>query len=667
MSNKLNMEQIEQVIERYKNGESANVISKSYGISPPSIYGLLKRRNIERRTYSESSRKYSLDETYFDNIDSQEKAYFLGFLYADGYNNEKRGVVELSCSEKDKEILEKLSKLINSTKPIRFIESNGVKSCRIDLCSHKLCSALNTLGCVRAKTFTIKFPLIKENLISHFIRGYFDGDGCLSYGTTPRNNILGNSFNSVITFVSTEEYCNSIKDIIKNKLDINSTLLCRFPSRMNNNRTLQISGNLQVVQLMKWMYTDASIYLDRKMTKFIELQKELKERKIKLEGFKETNLIKLSKIIKNNTERWNARYWITRDIIHCEGNSFFNEEQTIILRKKLDEYGDNSAIPQEEIDEIYNTYRANGFPYYHYENEYMIKKLKSLIYYEPRIENSLLKWDGFGTELANYFHPQMFSCRKKDKMSPIEFFNSDIDFKRGIKKIIALYPKIMESNIREICSNEDASSRINNFPPRVAMALLKTLYKNQRITVLDPCSGFSGRLLGCFGSGVVKKYIGIDLSKETIKGLNKTSDWLKESVKDKELLSFSQFETNIIYGNCIDKMKKIEEDIDCILTSPPFLDEEEYVGVEVERNYDIWKENFIGPFVTETYNTLKVGGKLVVYTEAFRRNDFPVDFAEKAKEVGYKKLDDICFKMPSKESLRANSTLRVIKIMVFEK
>ena len=208
MSNKLNTEQIAQIIERYKKGESAKVISKDFGITPPSIYGLLKRRKIERRTYSESSRRYTLNETYFDNINTEEKAYFLGFLYADGYNNETRGVVELSCSEKDKEILEKFSKLVDSNKPVRFIESNGAKSCRIDLCSRKLCSALNAIGCVQTKTFKLKFPLLKEDLISHFIRGYFDGDGCLSYGTTPKDNIFGNAFNSVITFVSTEEFCN---------------------------------------------------------------------------------------------------------------------------------------------------------------------------------------------------------------------------------------------------------------------------------------------------------------------------------------------------------------------------------------------------------------------------------------------------------------------------
>ena len=92
---RLSAEEKDEVINRYINGESAQSISKTFTVSPTAIYGLLKRRNIPRRTYSEASRKYTLNENYFDKIDSQNKAYFLGFLVADGYNNEKRNCVEL--------------------------------------------------------------------------------------------------------------------------------------------------------------------------------------------------------------------------------------------------------------------------------------------------------------------------------------------------------------------------------------------------------------------------------------------------------------------------------------------------------------------------------------------------------------------------------------------
>jgi len=370
-------------------------------------------------------------------------------------------------------------------------------------------------------------------------------------------------------------------------------------------------------------------------------------------------LVHFSSIINNDIERWNARYMITRGLVVCEKKSMFTKEQAKELRDKLNLYGDKSAIPQHLIDYEFLKYRQNGFPYYLYSDEELLKKINSLKNYSPAAENGPFKWDGFGTELANYFHPHMFECRKKGKMSPIEFFNSDSDFKRGIFKIISLYPKITEARIREICCNETASSRINNFPPRVMLTVLRHLYDGKRITVLDPCSGFSGRLLGCYASGIVKKYIGVDLSRKTYDGLIKTKEWIG---------GFSNgFESDIRFGNCLDILPTIKEDIDFVFTSPPFLDEEEYIGVSVENNYDAWKKIFIDPFIRKVYGALRTGGLFSVYTETIRRNDFPFDFCNIAKEVGFKKLDDIKFKMPSRENLRKNSTHRIVKVMVFEK
>jgi tRNA1(Val) A37 N6-methylase TrmN6 len=191
------------------------------------------------------------------------------------------------------------------------------------------------------------------------------------------------------------------------------------------------------------------------------------------------------------------------------------------------------------------------------------------------------------------------------------------------------------------------------------MTILHHLFEGQKITMLDPCSGFSGRLIGSYASGIVNKYIGMDLSEKTYDGLVKTKEWLD---------SFnSGFIVDIHKGSCLDILPSIKENIDFIFTSPPFLDEEEYTGVPVVKSYDTWKSVFIRPFIEKCYAALKKGGKFSVYTEAIRRNDFPLDFCNIAKEVGFKKLNDINFKMPSRENLRKKSTFRVVKVIVFEK
>ena len=368
--------------------------------------------------------------------------------------------------------------------------------------------------------------------------------------------------------------------------------------------------------------------------------------------------IKLSSLIRNDNERWNARYLVTRKIIKCE-KSILTEDQADLLRDKLDSYGDKSAIPDYMINCEFRKYRDLGFPFYQFTQDTLVKKALKIADFTPILEDGVFKWVGYGTELPNYFHPQMFECRKKGRMSPIEFFNSDVDFKRGIKKLIALYPAINESKIREICCNETASSRINNFPPRVMSTILRHLYQNRKITMLDPCAGFSGRLFGSYASGNVNRYIGIDLSDKTYDGLIKS----KEFIQNLD----SNFEIDIHRGSCLDVLPSIKDEVDFVFTSPPFLDEEEYVGVSVERNYETWRKIFIQPFIEGCYKVLKNGGLFSVYTEAIRRNDFPKDFANIANSVGFESLDDIKFKMPNRENLRKNNTHREVKVIVFRK
>jgi len=226
-------------------------------------------------------RKYTLNEKYFDEIDSANKVYFLGYLMADGYNSEARGVIEISCAEKDEAFLEILNQTIGSSKPLRFVRNKKATSYRISFCSRNISDKLVKLGCVQAKTFKLKFPsYLNDEMHRHFIRGYFDGDGCVSYTFAKRDNFFGNSFLSVATITSTETFCLYIKEYIKEKLNINSTMLCRHPKHKNNNRTLQISGNRQVIKFLEWIYLDADLFLKRKREKIDIIQFIIKERNI---------------------------------------------------------------------------------------------------------------------------------------------------------------------------------------------------------------------------------------------------------------------------------------------------------------------------------------------------------------------------------------------------
>ena len=262
-------------------------ISLDYGISEIPIKRILREQSVTTRDPSETSRKYTLNENYFDSIDDPKKAYYFGLLMADGYNCERRGAVTLLLVNKDEHILHDFSSDIQSTKPVVTIKHKDKKknpndSVFIEFCSRHLSSRLAHLGCMQAKTFKLKFPKrhLKKDLVRHFIRGYFDGDGCISYCYAKRDNYFGNSFLSVITFTSTYDFCMFLKEYFKKEMGIHSTMLCRHPSHHNNNRTLQISGNTQVIRIMKWMYDGADVYLQRKHLKFLELCKILDGRNL---------------------------------------------------------------------------------------------------------------------------------------------------------------------------------------------------------------------------------------------------------------------------------------------------------------------------------------------------------------------------------------------------
>ena len=138
-------------------------------------------------------RKYSVNDNYFDEIDNQNKAYFFGLLYADGCNYEDTGVIKIDLDIKDKDILIDLKNEIEYEGKIgtytynkNFKDEKIFEStvCRLRLRSFNISKQLAEKGMIANKSYGCKFPkqgIIREDLLSHFIRGYMDGNGTISY------------------------------------------------------------------------------------------------------------------------------------------------------------------------------------------------------------------------------------------------------------------------------------------------------------------------------------------------------------------------------------------------------------------------------------------------------------------------------------------------------
>lgn len=210
--------------------------------------------------------KYNLNEKVFESIDSQEKAYLLGFLYADG-SNTGRYSVSLAVQKRDIEILHRMKEIIDCDYPIKIqrislINKNWSDMAKLSICSKKICEDLINLGCVRNKTHFIRFPsFLDESLIRHFIRGYFDGDGSIYIS---KHNVFGFSIRS------NPEFCKDLSEILIKNIDIYPYLRNVSGVTGNINGNLEVTGRLQIIKIMTWLYEGSSIHLSRKYKKYLD-------------------------------------------------------------------------------------------------------------------------------------------------------------------------------------------------------------------------------------------------------------------------------------------------------------------------------------------------------------------------------------------------------------
>ena len=249
--------------EDYNTNMSIGEILEKYHISPSTLTRLLKDK-IKLNTVGERNRIYSLNENYFDCIDTQIKAYYMGLFYADGSNNEKRGYISITLKEEDLYLLENLFKELEYIRPITEVYSKKYNSYyyMASISSRHISNIFKDYGCVQNKTFKIIFPnWLNESLYSHFIRGYFDGDGSISFPNKIPNK-------AALSFAGNKEFLLEIQKILTKNCNINLTNL----HKTGNIYSLVISGKYQVSKVVAFLYKDANLYLHRKYNKIQQLK-----------------------------------------------------------------------------------------------------------------------------------------------------------------------------------------------------------------------------------------------------------------------------------------------------------------------------------------------------------------------------------------------------------
>jgi DNA-binding transcriptional regulator WhiA len=244
-----------EIVDRYNNGESPYKICTDYNITPSAVYYHLNKSKIQIRKSGHNSRKYNFDNDYFKSIDNDEKAYWLGFIIADGYIQNRGLHIELSIVDIDH--LEKFKSAINSQHPIKITHDG--KACRISIFSNKLLKTLAKYNIIANKSLKISLPNIDNKLYSSLIRGFFDGDGCITKSKKDWSIVFSSGSN---------EFLLSIKNIINNSINRNCGSL-RKQRIDKNTYTLSYGGNIIVSSIMSYMYDKATVFLNRKYDKYV--------------------------------------------------------------------------------------------------------------------------------------------------------------------------------------------------------------------------------------------------------------------------------------------------------------------------------------------------------------------------------------------------------------
>lgn len=249
-----------EVSDKYLYGNiSLTKLSKEYKIDRRTLSSYLKRIGI---TIVNRQNICKFNEHVFDNIDSEEKAYWLGFIFADGYisnlNAKYKNVFELSLSIKDLNHIKKFNSFMEYKGENIYLDDHR---CRWSIMNKHLWNTLNSYKCTSNKSLTLEFPDLTifsdKKLIKHFIRGYFDGDGCITF------HKYTHCISPAISVLGTKRFLQGILSTCGISANFRH-------DKRHSEKTFSLEFNKENgISFINYLYSNSSIYLQRKYNKYL--------------------------------------------------------------------------------------------------------------------------------------------------------------------------------------------------------------------------------------------------------------------------------------------------------------------------------------------------------------------------------------------------------------
>ncbi len=248
-------EELQEMVTSYVQGESAQSIAKRYSTSYQVIQPVLVRQGVTLRSKREANKKQKCNERYFQAIDTEEKAYWLGFLTADGCvtRGKKPGDsprISLHLGKRDYEHLMKLKQALQASQMISVNE----RSCSLTIFSLEMAADLARHGIQPNKTFSTQHAQVALDLERHYWRGVIDGDG--DFARSGDSLKLVGDYDVVLAFQQfVLAYCTQVTANIHKRENIFTLTIRRQATR----------------RMLLALYGDASVSLDRKYRRAQEI------------------------------------------------------------------------------------------------------------------------------------------------------------------------------------------------------------------------------------------------------------------------------------------------------------------------------------------------------------------------------------------------------------
>lgn len=257
-------EQIEKMIYLNEHHYSYLAIAKEMNCCADTIRKFFRDNNIIK---SKNNKNHNLSENYFENIDSEEKAYLLGLLITDGSIKKGKGThsdtLRLQLKIEDEYMVKKLKEELKSSNVIQYDKRPGKSCAGIEIVNQKICDDLAKYQVIPNKTYVlndIKLDFIPLNLQRHYLRGLVDGDGSIGIDNGQLwISFVGYNKSFVMSFQKAID--NFLKEENHNNIHKSNAFSCKW------------KGNKKAFNILKWLYEDATIYLERKK-KFYDLYKD---------------------------------------------------------------------------------------------------------------------------------------------------------------------------------------------------------------------------------------------------------------------------------------------------------------------------------------------------------------------------------------------------------